>query len=149
MAARRLRVVFTRSAWGDLEKIVAYWSRRGEPWRGEQYAHDLPAEAIRPLSDPGVVRRGHHLRRTAYPEVQELPAFKRSYRILYLRKEAEGIVEVLRCWHSHRGEPFKELLGSGPTLSFLKWFPCSKLQCGAKWPSGTFTNLKRCRRRPV
>ena len=108
MAARRLRVVFTRSAWGDLEEIVAYWSRRGEPERGEQYAHDLPAEAIRQLSDPGIARRGHHLRRTAYPEVQELPVFRRSYRILYLRKEAEGVVEVLRFWHSRRDEPFQE-----------------------------------------
>jgi hypothetical protein len=30
--------------------------------------------------------------------VQELPVFRRSYRILYLRKEAEGVVEVLRFW---------------------------------------------------
>jgi plasmid stabilization system protein ParE len=108
MATRRLRVVFTQSAWSDLEEIVAYWSQRGEPERGERYAHDLPAEAIRQLSDPGIARRGHHLRRTAYPEVQGLPVFRRSYRILYLRKEVEGVVEVLRFWHSRRDEPFQE-----------------------------------------
>lgn len=106
MAAKSLRVVFTQSAWADIEEIVAYWTDRGEPERGEQYAHDIPSEAIRQLSDPGAARAGRYLRHTAYPETQELPIFKRSYRILYLVKEAEGVVEVLRFWHSHRDEPF-------------------------------------------
>jgi hypothetical protein len=35
-----------------------------------------------------------------------MPVFKRSYRILYLVREAEGVVQVLRFWHSHRDEPF-------------------------------------------
>jgi plasmid stabilization system protein ParE len=98
MAAQKFRVIFTQSAWNDLEEIVAYWTECDEPERGEQYAHDLPSEAIRQLSDPG----------TAYPQTQELPVFKRSYRILYLIKEADGVVEVLRFWHSHRDEPFKK-----------------------------------------
>jgi len=108
MAAQKLRVIFTQSAWNDLEEIVAYWTNRDQPERGEQYAHDLPSEAIRQLSDPGIARAGRYLRHTTYPKTQELPVFKRSYRILYLLKEADGVVEVLRFWHSHRDEPFKK-----------------------------------------
>jgi len=35
-------------------------------------------------------------------------AFIHSYRILFLVKETDGIVEVLRFWHGHRDEPFNE-----------------------------------------
>jgi hypothetical protein len=77
-------------------RVVRYWTDRDEPERGEQYACDLPTEAIRQLSDPDTARAGRHFRHTAYPETQELPVFKHSYRILYLVKEADGIVEVLR-----------------------------------------------------
>jgi plasmid stabilization system protein ParE len=108
MATQNFRVIFTESAWGDIGEIVGYWTDRDEPERGEQYAHDLPAEAICRLSDPGTARAGRHLRHTAYPETQELPVFKHSYRILYLVKEADGTVEVLRFWHGHRDEPFNE-----------------------------------------
>ena len=108
MAAQNIRVILTQSAWADLEKIVAYWTDRDEPERGEQYAHDLPSEAIRQLSDPGTAHAGRFLRHTAFPQTQELPIFRRSYRILYLVKEGEGVVEVLRFWHSHRDEPFHE-----------------------------------------
>jgi plasmid stabilization system protein ParE len=107
MAAQTFRLIFTQSAWDDLGEIVTYWTDRQERERGEQYAHDLPAEAIRQLSNPATARAGRQLRHTAYPEVQELPVFKRSYRILYLVNEDEGIVEVLRFWHSHREEPFQ------------------------------------------
>ena len=107
MAARSLRVIFTQSAWADLEEIVAHWTARDEPERGEKYAHDLPAEAVRQLSDPAIANAGRFLRHTAYPGTQELPVFKRSYRILYLVKEAEGVAEVLRFWHSHRDDPFQ------------------------------------------
>ena len=106
MAAQSFRVIFTDSAWADLEEIVAYWTDRDEPERGDQYAHDLPTEAIRQLSDPGTAHAGRFLCHTAYPQTQELPVFKRSYRILYLVNEAAGVVEVLRFWHSHRDEPF-------------------------------------------
>ena len=82
MAAQSFRVIFTESAWADLEEIVAYWTDRNEPKRGEQYAHDLPTEAIHQLSDPGTAHAGRFLRHTAYPQTQELPVFKRSYRIL-------------------------------------------------------------------
>jgi hypothetical protein len=41
----------------DLEETVAYWTNRDQPERGEQYAHDLPAEAIRQLSDPSISSR--------------------------------------------------------------------------------------------
>lgn len=106
MAEKSFRVILTQSAWADIEDIVAYWTDRDERERGEQYAYDIPSEAIRQFSDPGVARAGHYLRHTIYPETQELPVFKRSYRILYLVKEADGVVEVLRFWHSHRDEPF-------------------------------------------
>jgi plasmid stabilization system protein ParE len=108
MAAQNFRVIFTQSAWNDIGEIVAYWTDHDERERGELYAHDLPSEAIRQLSDPGTARAGRHLRHTAYPRTQELPVFKRSYRILYLVKETEGVVEVLRFWHSHRDEPFRD-----------------------------------------
>lgn len=107
MAAKNFRVIFTQSAWADLEEIVTYWIDRDDLERGVQYAHDLPSEAIRQLSDPATARAGRYLRHTAYPQTQELPVFKRSYRILYLVKEADETVEVLRFWHSHRDEPFK------------------------------------------
>lgn len=106
MAAKEFRVIFTQSAWADLREIVAFWTDRDEPERGAQYAHDLPVEAIRQLSDPAAARAGRYLLHTAHPETQGLPVFGRSYRILYLVKEAEGLVEVLRFWHSHRDEPF-------------------------------------------
>jgi plasmid stabilization system protein ParE len=107
MAPQSFRVIFTQVAWTDLEKIVAFWTERDERERGEQYARDLPAEAIRQLSDPATARAGRFLKHTIYPQTQELPVFKRSYRILYLVNEADGVVEVLRFWHSHRDEPFK------------------------------------------
>jgi plasmid stabilization system protein ParE len=106
MAAQSFRVILTQSAWADIEEIVAYWTDRDEPERGEQYAHDLPSEAIRQLSDSSIAHTGRRLLHTAYPETRELSVFKRSYRILYLVKEADRIVEVLRFWHSHRDEPF-------------------------------------------
>jgi plasmid stabilization system protein ParE len=112
MAAQKFRVIFTQSAWNDLEEIVAYWTECDEPDRGEQYAHDLPSEAIRQLSDPGTALAGRYLRHTAHPQDTELPVFKRSYRILYLIKEADGAVEVLRFWHSHR-ETFQEMKEGG------------------------------------
>jgi plasmid stabilization system protein ParE len=107
MAEKKFRVRFTESAWTDLEEIVAYWEKLGEPERGEQYAYDLPSEAVRLLTDPTTAQSGRHLRRTAYPQVQEHPVFNRSYRILYIVEESDGVVEVLRFWHSHRDEPFK------------------------------------------
>jgi plasmid stabilization system protein ParE len=100
----KLPVSFAESAWTDLEEIVAYWASQGEPERGVQYAHDLPAEAIRKLTQPEIASAGRHLTQTAYPEVQELPVFKRVYRILYLVNESDNVVKVLRFWHSHRDE---------------------------------------------
>ena len=106
MADEQFHVIFTERAWDDIEEIVEYWTTREEPDRGKKYAHDLPREAIRALSHPSRARAGRHLLKTAYPEVQELVVFKRSYRILYLVREEVGTVEVLRFWHSHRDEPF-------------------------------------------
>jgi plasmid stabilization system protein ParE len=60
MAAQKFRVIFTQSAWNDIEEIVAYWTSRDQPERGAQYAQDLPSEAIRQLSDPGTARAGRH-----------------------------------------------------------------------------------------
>ena len=100
----KLPVSFAESAWTDLEEIVAYWASQGEPERGVQYAHDSPAEAIRKLTQPKIASGGRHLTQTAYPKVQELPVFKRMYRILYLVNESDNVVKVLRFWHSHRGE---------------------------------------------
>ena len=108
MAAQSFRVTLTRSAWADIGEIAAYRTERDEPGRGEQYAHDLPAEAIRQLADPGTAHAGRFLRLTAHPQRRELPVFKRSYRILCFVKESDGIVEVLRFWHGHRDEPFPE-----------------------------------------
>jgi plasmid stabilization system protein ParE len=108
MAASSFRVVFTESALTDIEEIVAYWEGRGERERGEKYAHDLPSEAIRQLGDAATARSGRHLVKTNFPEAQEYPVFKRSYRILYRVREQEDIVEVLRFWHSHRDIPFHD-----------------------------------------
>ena len=104
MAAQNYRVSFAESEWTDLEEIVAYWASQGEPERGVQFAHDLPAEAIQKLTQPEVASGGRHLTQTAYPEVQELPVFKRMYRILYLVNESDNVVKVLRFWYSHRDE---------------------------------------------
>ena len=104
MAAQNYRVSFAESEWTDLEEIVAYWASQGEPERGVQYAHDSPAEAIRKLTQPKIASGGRHLTQTAYPEVQELPVFKRVYRILYLVNESDNVVKVLRFWYSHRDE---------------------------------------------
>ena len=89
-------------------KSSAIGTDRDEPERGEQYARDLPAEAIRQLSIPATARAGRHLVKTNFPEAMELPVFKRSYRILYRIRESEGVVEVLRFWHSHRDIPFRD-----------------------------------------
>jgi len=109
MAEEEFRVVFTERSWADLEEIVEFWTNRDEFERGVQYAHDLPNEAIRTLSIASQARAGRRLKHSAYPDVQELAVFKRSYRILYLVTEDEGVVEVLRFWHSHRDEPFRDL----------------------------------------
>jgi plasmid stabilization system protein ParE len=108
MAASNFRVVFTHSAFADIEEIVEYWRHQGDTERGEQYAHDLPTEAIRRLGDARTARSGRHLVKTSFPETRELPVFKRSYRILYRIRESESTVEVLRFWHSHRDEPFRD-----------------------------------------
>tara|TARA_Y100001934_G_scaffold119796_1_gene146550 strand:- start:10437 stop:10775 length:339 start_codon:yes stop_codon:yes gene_type:complete len=107
MAEEQFRVIFTERAGADLEDIVGYWSDRNDPERGVQYAHDLPHEAVRTLSRPSEARSGGYLLRSDYPEVEELSVFKRSYRILYLVKESEVEVEVLRFWPSRRDEPFQ------------------------------------------
>ena len=105
MAAQKFRVIFTQSAWNDLEEIVAYWTECDEPERGEQYAHELPSEAIRQLSDPGTALAGPYETPSSHKRASGL---KGSYRILNLIREADGVVEVLRFWHSHRDEPFKK-----------------------------------------
>ena len=79
MAAQSFRVILPQSAWADLEDTVAYWMERDDLERGEQYAHDLPAEAIRQLSDRSTAPAGRFLRHPAYPQTQELPVFKQSY----------------------------------------------------------------------
>jgi hypothetical protein len=56
------------------------------------------------LTQPEIASGGRHLTQTAYPEVQELPVFKRMYRILYLVNESDNVVKVLRFWYSHRDE---------------------------------------------
>lgn len=104
MATQEYRVIFTASAWTDLEEIVEYWAYKSEPELGVKYAHDLSTEAIRQLSRPEIANAGRHLTKTAHPEVQELPVFKRVYRILYLVDESDNVVNVLRFWHSHREE---------------------------------------------
>lgn len=81
----------TESARSDLEEIVACWTDRGEPERGEEYAYDLPAEAIRQLSEPSTARSGRHLLHTEFPEAQELPVFKCSYRNLYFVKKSDNL----------------------------------------------------------
>jgi plasmid stabilization system protein ParE len=105
MADKDLRVVFTESALRDLEDIVDYWTGRGEPERGTKYAHDLPREAIRRLSDSQTASDGRLLKKRNFPNVRELPVFSRAYRVLYALNQNERIVEVLRFWHSHRDEP--------------------------------------------
>ena len=67
MAAQSFRATLTHSAWAEIGEIVAYWTERDEPGRGEQYAHDLPAEAIRQLAGPGTARAGRFLCHTAHP----------------------------------------------------------------------------------
>jgi plasmid stabilization system protein ParE len=106
MAKEELRVIFAATAWSDLEEIVEYWTKCGDEERGVQYAHDLPTAALRELSRLEAARTGKYLRHTNFPHVQELAVFKRSYRILYVLKETERVVQVLRFWHSHRDEPF-------------------------------------------
>ncbi len=76
MADEKFRVIFTERAWTDLEAIVDFWSSNNDPERGIQYAHDLPKEAVRTLSNPHQARSGKRLLKTAFPEVQELPVFK-------------------------------------------------------------------------
>jgi plasmid stabilization system protein ParE len=105
MANESLSVVFTESALRDLEDIVDFWTTNGEPERGLKYAHDLPREAIRCLSDLRTASEGRLLRKTNFPHVREHPVFKRTYRILYTLNECGRVVEILRFWHSHRDEP--------------------------------------------
>lgn len=108
MAAQTLRVVLSQLSLFDLDEVVAYWTEREEPERGEQYARDLYAEAKRALADAAIARAGRFLRGSKHRDVRELLVFKRSYRIVYRIDDVEGTVEVLRFWHSHRDEPFRE-----------------------------------------
>ncbi len=108
MAPECLDVIFTESAWLDLQEIADYWANRGEPERGEQYARNLPEEAIRRLRNLKTAMSGRFLRKSDFPLSQELSVFKRSYRILYFHDRPRGVVEILRFWHSHRAEPFRD-----------------------------------------
>lgn len=113
MAGPHSRIVFARSALNDLDEIVAYWAHREERERGEQYARDLPAEAIRLLGDRHTAEGGRYLKETAFPSAQEIVVFKRSYRIIYFRKSDNEQIVVLRFWHSHRDEPFERPIFAG------------------------------------
>ena len=100
MAAQKFRVIFTQSAWNDLEEIVAYWTECDEPERADT-RDDLPVR-----SDPPTKRSRHRPRwplSSAPPPNPHTQSFrlKPPDRILYLIREADGVVGVLRFWHSH------------------------------------------------
>lgn len=105
MAAEQYRVRFTSKAWSDLEAIAAYWTAKGEPERGTQYARNLPEEAVSQLSSPIVANACRSLGSKLYPQTRELPVFKGSYRILFTILDEEGVVQVLRFWHGRRKGP--------------------------------------------
>ncbi|MBA3833290.1 MAG: hypothetical protein H0X34_15630 [Chthoniobacterales bacterium] len=108
MAAQNFRVIFAESAWNDIGEIVGYWTDRDEPERGEQYAHDLPTEAIRQMGDPG--RDARRPSPSSTPPIRIGRSCRSSHIISHPlpRKEADGIVEALRVWQGYRDEPFNE-----------------------------------------
>ena len=119
---------------------VRYWTDRDEPERGEQYAHDLPTEAIRQLSDPGTARAGRHLHHTAYPETQECRSSNiRTASFTSSRKQMESskccaFGTAIATNHSTNKRAHPDACGerSSPTgipLRFVRSF-CSELDVG-------------------
>jgi plasmid stabilization system protein ParE len=105
MPVRTFRVIFAREAERDLYEIRDYWNSRGEAWRGTKYFRDLLTKAETTLRHPPTARAGRRPRDVDVPDVREIVAFRRSYRILYRLDEVNGVAEVLRFWHTHRATP--------------------------------------------
>lgn len=99
------QVLVTESAVRDLREIDEYWTKQGEPERGEQNVRDLMEMAKRELSIPIRARSGRIVRASLLPETRERVVFKGSYRVIYRMDEERKIVHVLRFWHTHRDEP--------------------------------------------
>lgn len=105
MGGTSFQVQLTSSAVADLHEIDDYWCRVGEPERGEQYVRDLTAVATTELATPIRAGAGRLLDIGVLPETRQILVFKGSYRIIYRIAADEGVVYVLRFWHSHRDEP--------------------------------------------
>ena len=95
MPAASFRVEATDDARADLEEIEAYWTERGEAWRGEKYFGELAVTAQRELSDPLCARRGRRVKTNAHPDAREILAFG-IYRIIYEIDEPAQRVNILR-----------------------------------------------------
>jgi plasmid stabilization system protein ParE len=105
MGITSFQVQLTSSAVADLHEIDDYWFRAGEPDRGEQYVRDLTAAAEAELATPIRALAGRLLDTAILPGTRQILVFKGSYRIIYRVAADEGVVYVLRFWHSHRDEP--------------------------------------------
>lgn len=99
------QVCLTESALRDLNEIDDYWTLCGEPERGEKYVRDLAHAAHQYLTIPSEALAGKKLKSALLPGTREVRVFKASYRIVYRVIPDEGLVYVLRFWHSHRAEP--------------------------------------------
>src|ERR1700747_1597527 len=90
MAARRLRVVFTRSAWGDLEEIVAYWSRRGEPEARRTVCARSPGRSDPPAQRPRHCPPGPPLAAHRLPRGARTPGLQTFVPHPLLKKRSRG-----------------------------------------------------------
>ena len=104
MGKTRFAVVLTESARSDLDEIDAYWTSRGESWRGRKYIRDLYRAARSELGDPPTARRGRWVRDCDLDGVREILVFG-VYRIIYEIDEPAACVSVLSFWHAHRNAP--------------------------------------------
>ncbi len=104
MGSTSFQVRLTDSALTDLQEIDDYWCQHGEPERGEQYVRNLIDTAEQELTSPMRAQSGRPVRVAILPDTREILAFKGSYKIIYRIDSAEGIVHILRFWHSHRDE---------------------------------------------
>lgn len=105
MGQETFQVRLTESALNDLHEIDDYWIAQREPERGEQYVRDLLNVARQELTSSVRAMSGRLLKASLLPETREILVFKGSYRLVYRVDAAEGLVHVLRFWHSHRDEP--------------------------------------------
>ena len=93
------KIVFTKPAIADLERLVSYIAR-DNPQAAERFGYEIIAKAEKLDSFPLLGRVVPEFKNEILREI-----IHRPYRIVYRVREEQKMIEVLRVWHAARGIP--------------------------------------------